>query len=120
LKEDRFWNRHCRSSLEKPKGAGGREEAHAAERPDLWKVYEEEKAEAELMRSVLTSGQFLGMGTGDPDVYKAFYWRFWELLADTTGWAGVVLPRSAMSAKGSAEFRETAFTSGQIHDLRGS
>ena len=76
------------------------------ERPDLWKVYEEEKAEAELMRSVLTSGQFLGMGTGDPDVYKAFYWRF-GTPGGHYGMGRVVLPRSAMSAKGSAEFRET-------------
>jgi hypothetical protein len=118
IEEDRFWNRHLPLLHSKSQKVQEDEKKRMRrERPDLWKVYEEEKAEAELMRSVLTSGQFRGMGTGDPDVYKAFYWRFWELLADTTGWAGVVLPRSAMSAKGSAEFRETAFTSGQIHDL---
>jgi len=57
------------------------------------------------------------MGTGDPDVYKAFYWRFWELLAPDTGWAGIVLPRNAMAAKGSADFRRKAFSEGQFFDL---
>jgi hypothetical protein len=46
------------------------------------------------------------MGAGDPDLYKAFVWRFWDLTRKDTGEIGVVLPRSALSAKGSEEFRK--------------
>ncbi len=49
------------------------------------------------------------MGTGDPDVYKAFAWRFWNLVTERGGRIGVVLPRSAFAAKGSAEFRQSIF-----------
>jgi hypothetical protein len=118
VEEDRFWTRHLPGLHSKTQKVQEDEKKRLRrERPDLAKGYEQEKSEAELVRRVLTSGQYPGMGTGDPDVYKAFYWRFWELLADKTGWAGVVLPRSAMAAKGSAEFRERAFTGGQFHDL---
>jgi hypothetical protein len=49
------------------------------------------------------------METGDPDVYKAFCWRFWDLVAPEGGRLGIVLPRSALSAKGSAAFRRELF-----------
>ena len=61
------------------------------------------------MRRALVSGPYPGMGTGDPDVYKAFSWRFWHLVAADGGWIGVVLPRSAFNAKGSTEFRAAVF-----------
>ena len=37
------------------------------------------------MRKALTCGAYPGMGTGDPDFYKAFCWRFWNLAAGR-GW----------------------------------
>lgn len=118
VEEDRFWNRHVPGLHSKGQKSQEDEKKRLRhERSDLLRVYESEKAEAELLRKVLTSGQYPGMGTGDPDVYKAFYWRFWNLLVDGEGWAGIVLPRSAMAAKGSKEFREKAFKEGQIHDL---
>ena len=52
------------------------------------------------------------MGTGDPDVYRAFCWRFWNLIRAHGGRLGVVLPRSAFCAKGSADFREELFSRG--------
>ena len=61
----------------------------------------------EMVRKVLIGGTYPGMGTGDPDLYKAFCWRFWNLVAREGGRIGVVLPRSALAAKGSAEFRKT-------------
>jgi hypothetical protein len=57
------------------------------------------------LRQVLTGGAYPGMGTGDPDLYKAFCWRFWNLVASDGGRIGVVLPRSALAGKGSTEFR---------------
>lgn len=77
-------------------------------RPDLVKEYEAEVVEAELMRRALAAGPFPGMGTGDPDLYKAFSWRFWGLMREG-GRAGVVLPRSALFAAGSAAWREAIF-----------
>ena len=63
----------------------------------------------ERVRQALVSGSYPGMGTGDPDLYKAFCWRFWHLTTTDGGRIGVVLPRSALAAKGSTEFRRTVF-----------
>lgn len=118
VEEDRFWARHNPGfhSL-KQKAQEDLKKQLRRTRPDLVKAFENECAGAELLRKVLTSGQYPGMGTGDPDVYKAFYWRFWGLVAPGTGWAGIVLPRSAMSAKGGTDFRRQAFAEGQFFDL---
>ncbi|MBI2797435.1 MAG: hypothetical protein HYX65_12110 [Gemmatimonadetes bacterium] len=86
-------------------------------RSDLVPLYEEEVAEAARLRAVLTTGPFPGMGTGDPDLYKAFCWRFWSLVCIDGGRVGVVLPRSAFAAKGSTEFREQLFALAREVDL---
>jgi hypothetical protein len=78
-------------------------------RPDLVRLLEQETQEAAALRNALVNGPYPGMGTGDPDLYKAFCWRFWGLIAGDGGRVGVVLPRSALSAKGSAEFRREVF-----------
>ena len=80
------------------------------DRPDLVLALERETAEAETLRRALVTGPYAGMGTGDPDLYKAFCWRFWNLTCKDGGQIGVVLPRSALAAKGSAEFRREIFT----------
>lgn len=67
------------------------------------------KAMAEALRNALVTGSYPGMGTGDPDLYKAFCWRFWNLITSEGGWLGVVLPRSAWNAKGSTLFRVEVF-----------
>jgi hypothetical protein len=86
-------------------------------RPDLEDELAREVEEAARIRRALTSGAFPGMGTGDPDYYKAFAWRFWNLAAAAGGRIGVVLPRSALSAKGSEEFRQTVFAEAASVDL---
>lgn len=78
-------------------------------RPDLVKEYQRELAQADALPAALTSGPFPGIGMGDPDVYKAFCWRFWHLACPNGGRIGVVLPRSALCAKGSSEFRRAIF-----------
>ena len=57
------------------------------------------------------------MGSGDPDYYKAFCWRFWNLVRETDGRIGVVLPRSALAAKGSTEFRLSIFDQADSVDI---
>lgn len=87
------------------------------QRPDLIKLYEAEVEEMSRLRKALGSGVYPGMGTGDPDLYKAFCWRFWNLTVADGGRIGVVLPRSAMSAKGSEEFRKAVFAAAADIDL---
>ncbi|MCJ0894761.1 MULTISPECIES: Eco57I restriction-modification methylase domain-containing protein [unclassified Rhodococcus (in: high G+C Gram-positive bacteria)] len=85
-------------------------------RTDLVSEYEAAIIEAGLLRGALLKGPFPGMGTGDPDLYKAFTWRFWQALRQD-GAIGVVLPRSALSAAGSAEWREDILTNGTFSDV---
>jgi len=118
IEEDAFWGRHQPGLRSLPQ----REQEIAKakwreERPDLVAVYEAELSQAEAIRRALTSGAYPGMGTGDPDLYKAFCWRFWNLAAQDGGRIGVVLPRSALSAKGSAEFRSELFAHAERVDV---
>ncbi len=118
IEELAFWARHdpgLRGLNRQAQGYRVAELEH--DRPDLESVYEGEVSEASRLRKVLTSGPFPGMGTGDPDLYKAFCWRFWSLIAGDGGRFGVVLPRSAFAAKGSTPFRETIFEESQNVDL---
>lgn len=86
-------------------------------RPDLEVELARELEEAARVRKALTSGAYPGMGTGDPDFYKAFAWRFWNLAAAENGCIGVVLPRSATFAKGSENFRKIVFKFSRSVDL---
>ena len=69
------------------------------------------QAEAEEASSVLGNlysdpkGRFrYGVAAGDPDLFRMFAWRFWDLLAPG-GRLGIVLPRSAFSGDGLVEWR---------------
>lgn len=85
-------------------------------RRDLVEEYDAAVAEAEKLRRLLVAGPYPGMGTGDPDLYKAFCWRFWHLARDG-GAIGVVLPRSALSAAGSTPWREAVLKGGSFEDV---
>ena len=82
-----------------------------SERSDLVVLLADELARSESQRRALLRGPYPGMGTGDPDLYKAFCWRYWHL-ARENGAAGVVLPRSALSVKGSGEWRKAVLGGG--------
>ena len=110
VEEHAFWARHFPGL----RGVSQREQETTKmqlreERPDLVAAYLTEQEEMERVRKALVAGSYPGMGTGDPDLYKAFCWRFWHLTAADGGRVGVVLPRSALAAKGSTEFRKTMF-----------
>lgn len=75
------------------------------QRGDLVLEYERQREASERLRAALHAGPFPGMGVGDPDLYKAFAWRFLGL-ARKGGAIGVVLPRSAFQASGSASWRK--------------
>ena len=110
LEEDDFWSRYLPGFQALPQHEQEAvKKRYRRNRPDLVEQFEREVAEADALRSALTNGPFPGMGTGDPDVYKAFCWRFWNLVCRDGGRMGVVLPRSAHCAKGSSEFRVVVF-----------
>jgi len=118
VEEDRFWTRYnpgFHALLQKDQESA--KKRLRKERPDLVRAYEEELQKADLLRNVLTSGPFPGMGTGDPDVYKAFCWRFWNLVRPAGGRIGVVLPRSVWNVRGSQQFRLEVFTRGSVDDM---
>ena len=110
IEEHAFWARHfpgLRSMIARRREAEMRRLRE--ERPDLVSLYDSELEETKRMRKALVSGAYPGMGTGDPDLYKAFLWRFWRLTNNDGGHIGVVLPRSALAAKGSTKFRKIMF-----------
>jgi hypothetical protein len=86
------------------------------QRPDLVADYGVQLVAASRKRQVLLCGPFPGMGIGDPDLYKAFAWRFWQVLRPG-GAVGVVLPRSALAAAGLAQWRETILGGGTFSDV---
>lgn len=83
------------------------------ERPDLVEEYDAAIAAADLTRRILLRGPYPGMGQGDPDLYKAFIWRFWAL-ACRGGQLGVVLPRSVFVTQGSSEWRIAVLPHSQV------
>jgi len=119
VEEHAFWARHFPGLRGLPQREQEQlKERLRKERPDLARRLEAETDEMQRLRRALgSSGAYSGMGTGDPDLYKAFCWRFWTLSAAEGGRIGVVLPRSAFSAKGSEEFRKVVFPNSADVDL---
>ena len=78
------------------------------ERPDLVDEYEQAIILTTELRKILSKGIYPGMGTGDPDLFKAFSWRFWNLTRDG-GAVGIVLPSGALKGKGSERWRKQVF-----------
>ena len=118
VEEHGFWARHfpgLRSCPQREQEA--LKARYRQERPDLAARLEAEVESAASLRRILTGGAFPGMGTGDPDLYKAFVWRFWDLVSPDGGRIGVVLPRSALAAKGSTAFRQELLASAEVLDL---
>jgi len=118
LEEDDFWSRYVAGFQALPQREQEKiKRRWRKERPDLVEQYKQEVEEAEAFRRLLTSGPYPGMGTGDPDLYKAFCWRFWQLACIDGGRIGVVLPRSVWSVKGSSRYRKTIFYEGLVEDF---
>ena len=86
------------------------------ERSDIAAEYEIAVVQAEQIRRLLLAGPYLGIGTGDPDLYKAFSWRFWHLVRED-GAVGVVLPRSALAGRGTEAWRREVLEGGTFDDV---
>lgn len=108
LEEHAFWARHFPGLRALSVGEMKKNiQKHKKARKDLVAQYDEELESSNQLREVLKG--YPGMGTGDPDLYKAFCWRFWQLSNGARSSIGVVLPRSVLTTKGSTEFRKTVF-----------
>lgn len=86
------------------------------ERPDLAAELQQELGAADLMRSMLLAAPGFKMGAGDPDLFVAFAWRFWQLVAPG-GFFGVVLPRQVAMGKPAEHVRREWLTEGRVGDL---
>lgn len=86
------------------------------EHPSLDRQFKEEIEVTDLFRSILTHGQFPGIGAGDPDLYQAFAWRNWLLIRDG-GKLGVVLPRGAFTGTSQAEWRRDVLDRGRFENV---
>ncbi|MDL0139891.1 hypothetical protein PNP85_10285 [Halobacterium salinarum] len=117
VQEEEFWMRY-EPGLQGMSSTKQKEvvERLREERPDLVAELEKEKDKQQKRRDILNSGPYPGMGTGNPDLYKGFCWRFWTLVGED-GHVGVVLPRSAFVTAGSEDFRRELLENGIIHDL---
>ena len=78
-------------------------DALEAQRPDLSAEFEGERERAEALKLVLRA-TFPNLGSGQTDLYKAFSWANLTLCRDG-GKIGMVLPRSAVSDAGMANWR---------------
>ena len=86
------------------------------DRPDLVAAYDRETKLVQRMKTALAQGPYPGLTAGRPDLFKAFAWRFWQLLR-TGGQLGIVLPRKALEASGTANWRRTILEDGVFSDV---
>lgn len=117
VEKNRFWTRHFPGFV--TKSPGRKEELldeYKERRPDLVEEYEQQAEKTENLRNMLLNGPYPGMSSGDPDLYKAFSWRFWALCR-SDGYLGVVLPRTALVSEGSSEWREKVVNEGGVQDI---
>ena len=107
---DAFWARHfpgLRGKSQRDQEA--EKERLREERPDLHTLFMHEFVKMRQLRKAIVSGRYPGIAAGNPDLYKAFCWRFWRLSSADGGIIGVVLPRSALAGMGLADFRKSMF-----------
>lgn len=114
---DKFWQKHSPGLLGL-KGRAYKDRLTQLQngRPDLVAEYEAEQVSAQRLRKVLLCGQFPQLGTGDPDLYKAFSWRMWQTLR-RDGYMGVVFPRSILQVGGSSQWRREVLTNGEFSSV---
>lgn len=118
VEEDSFWARHFPGLH----GLSQREKQLeikmlSKKNKEIQLELDKEIVIAKSLRYALVTGPYPGMGTGDPDLYRAFLWRFWQLSRVEGGYVGVVLPRTSMQGKSNKEIRQELFEKGQMKDL---
>lgn len=86
-------------------------------RPDLAQSFGRELTATDAYRAVVVRGPFPGVGSGgDPDLYQAFAWRYWQLIR-SGGRTGIVVPRGAMSGSALQGWRRDVLAAGSFADV---
>jgi hypothetical protein len=86
------------------------------EQPELAQSLAAEQDNVAMLKRFFAADTGYVGSSGDPDLYKFFCQRYRRLLS-TGGALGVVLPRSAFSVKGSADFRRWLFGESTVKRL---
>lgn len=117
LKEDRWWSPQVPGLLAVPAGDRQRriDELKLA-RPDLAENFMNERRQHDALRHAILRSDYPGLGAGHVDLYQAFAWRNWRLLAPH-GRAGIVLPRNAMLGAGLTRWRKEVLDSGRFANV---
>jgi hypothetical protein len=117
VEEHGFWGLRFPGLRSMPIAQANREVGRLRqEREDLVAEYDAEVLRADAMRQVLLRGPYPDLGASHPDLYKAFCWRFWNLVRPG-GAIGVVLPRSALASSGSASWRRAVLDEGTFAEV---
>lgn len=115
--EIKFWTLHFPGLKGKPvKAQKQLIKQYRQSRPDLTSRMEAERDASNQLRAVLARGPFPGLEKGHADLYKAFSWRFLHLTR-VGGRFAVVLPRTATSALGSAQWRKAVLENGTFSSV---
>lgn len=85
-------------------------------RPDLAEEHKRDVEAAAAARRIIASGPYDGIGEAHIDLFAAFSWRNWQLLAKG-GRIGLVLPRNAFSGASNADWRKRVLSEGSFDDL---
>jgi len=119
MEEKEFWSRYVPGlqGMEQTEFESKKQELRES-RPDLVQQYNEELQEQQKRSQFIKNGPYPGAAAGGsaPDTYKAFTWRFRQLLSHG-GYAGLVLPRSTFSGAGSEDFRRELLNESIVSDL---
>ena len=75
--------------------------------------YNLEVLEANKLKNILRKTLYFEK-SGNPDLYKFFSWRFWNLICKN-GFLGVVLPGNIFSAKGAEFYRKELFNKASLN-----
>jgi len=117
IMRNRWWSLRFPGLLGLPmKDREGRIAELEDEYPALLRQLEEEEESYEGIRTAIALGPYPKIGTGHVDLYKAFGWRNWQVLRPG-GRVGVVLPRAALAAAGTAEWRKAVIATGSFEDV---
>lgn len=105
VEELEFWGRHAPGIRGLPTEKRNAAVAHLRKtRPDLVSLWEIERSRSEQVREAVR--HFPGMNTGHPDLFRAFVFRFLQLVCRDDGRIAVVLPGEAFKIKGGQPIRD--------------
>ncbi len=114
VEEHEFWGRHYPGLRGMRSQQRDRTIADLhTQRPDLLKQWNTERDQTEVVRRAVRD--MPGMNTGHPDLFRAFIWRFIQLIRPQVGRMGIVLPGDTFKIAGAATLRRSlADTSGGV------